>query len=42
MRERMGGQASNDTVHSVYHLCRLMLVIAVHPLKRPLVGGAGQ
>jgi len=42
MRERMGGQASNNAVRSVYHLCRLMLVIAVHPLRRPLVGGLNQ
>ncbi|HEY6533656.1 MAG TPA: glycosyltransferase family 2 protein [Acidimicrobiales bacterium] len=42
MRERMGGQASNNVVKSVYHLCRLMLVIVVHPLRRPLVGGANQ
>lgn len=39
MRERMGGQASNRVFKSVYHLCRLTVVVAVHPLRRPLVGG---
>jgi len=39
MRERMGGQASNNALKSIYHLCRLMLVIALHPLRRPLAGG---
>jgi len=40
MRERLGGQASNNVVRSVYHLARLMLVIAVHPLRRPLTRGS--
>lgn len=39
MRERMGGQASNNAVRSVYHLARLTLVIVLHPLRRPLAGG---
>ena len=40
MRERMGGKASNNAVKSIYHLCRLTLVIALHPLRRPLSGGS--
>ena len=40
MRERMGGQASNNAFKSIYHLCRLTLVIALHPLRRPLAGGS--
>ena len=39
MRERMGGQASNNALKSMYHLCRLTLVIALHPLRRPLTRG---
>jgi len=40
MRERMGGQASNNAARSIYHLARLMLVITMHPLRRPLVRGS--
>ncbi len=39
MRERMGGQASNNALRSAYHLVRLMLVIALHRVRRPLLGG---
>jgi glycosyltransferase involved in cell wall biosynthesis len=38
MRERMGGQASNNALKSVYHLARLMVVIGLHPIRRPLAG----
>ena len=41
MRERMGGKASAGTLKSVFHLLRLMLVVAMHRYRRPLVmGGA--
>lgn len=42
MSERMGGQASNNALKSIYHLVRLMLVIALHPLRRPLAGGSAR
>jgi glycosyltransferase involved in cell wall biosynthesis len=40
MRERMGGQASNNAAKSVYHLLRLTLVIGLHPLRRPQIRGS--
>ena len=39
MRERMGGQASNNVVRSSYHMVRLMLVIALHRVRKPLFTG---
>ena len=39
MRERMGGVASNNSLRSVYHLIRLMLVIALARFRRPVSKG---